>query len=99
MTAPESIAPGIYRVDAVGFPNVMLLENDDGWTLVDTGIENSPNRIRDALSALVSGPEDLRRIFLSHHGDHTGGLKRVREWAPNAELGATEYEALSSQAT
>ena len=37
---PEKIAPGVYRVDAIGFKNainVLLLENDDGLTLVDTG--------------------------------------------------------------
>ncbi len=96
--APEKIAAGVYRVDATGFPNainMLLLENDDGWTLVDTGVENSVARVRGALSALGSGPEGLRRIFLSHHhGDHIGGLKGIREWAPDVEIGATEYEAL-----
>jgi hypothetical protein len=36
---PEKIAAGVYRVDAVRFPNainVLLLENDVGWTLADT---------------------------------------------------------------
>jgi glyoxylase-like metal-dependent hydrolase (beta-lactamase superfamily II) len=97
-TRPEKIAPGVYRVDAIRFPNainVLLLENDDGWTLVDTGVEGSLDRIREALSALGSGPEDIRRIFLSHHhDDHIGGLKGIRELAPDAEIGATEYEAL-----
>jgi hypothetical protein len=40
-TYPELIAPGVYRVDAFGLSNainVLLLENDDGWTLVDTGV-------------------------------------------------------------
>ena len=95
--SPEKIAAGIYRVDAIGFPNainMLLLENDDGWTLVDTGVESSPDRVREALSELGSGPDDLRRIFLTHHhGDHIGGLKGVRAWAPEAEVGATEYEA------
>jgi glyoxylase-like metal-dependent hydrolase (beta-lactamase superfamily II) len=97
-TRPEKIAPGVYRVDAIRFPNainVLLLENDDGWTRVDTGVEGSLDRIREALSALGSGPEDIRRIFLSHHhDDHIGGLKGIRELAPDAEIGATEYEAL-----
>ena len=95
---PEKIAAGVHRVDAIRFPNVinvLLLENDDGWTLVDTGAESEAHRIRDALEALGSGPEDLKRIFLTHHhADHTGGLEGLKEWAPHAELGATEYEAL-----
>jgi glyoxylase-like metal-dependent hydrolase (beta-lactamase superfamily II) len=97
-SSPEKIAAGVYRVDAVRFPNainVLLLENDDGWTLMDTGAEGKAARIRDALTALGSGPEDLKRIFLTHHHpDHVGGLEGLKEWAPDAELGATEYEAL-----
>ena len=97
-SSPEKIAAGVYRVDAIRFPNainVLLLENDDGWTLVDTGAEGEAARIRDALTALGSGPEDLKRIFLTHHHpDHIGGLEGLKEWAPDAELGATEYEAL-----
>jgi glyoxylase-like metal-dependent hydrolase (beta-lactamase superfamily II) len=94
---PELIAPGVYRVDAIRFSNminVLLLENDDGWTLVDTGTGNSAGRIRDAIAALGSGSEDLRRIFLTHqHDDHTGGLRGLLEWAPNAEVGASPHEA------
>jgi glyoxylase-like metal-dependent hydrolase (beta-lactamase superfamily II) len=96
--SPEKIAAGVYRVDAIRFPNainILLLENDDGWTLVDTGAEGEATRIRDALEALGSGPEDLKRIFLTHHhGDHIGGLEGLTEWAPDAELGATEYESM-----
>jgi glyoxylase-like metal-dependent hydrolase (beta-lactamase superfamily II) len=97
-SSPEKIAAGVYRVDAIRFPNainVLLLENDDGWTLVDTGAEGEAARIRDALTALGSGPEDLKRIFLTHnHGDHIGGLEGLTEWAPHRELGATEYESM-----
>lgn len=97
MPAPETIAPGVYWVDAIGIRNainVLLLENDDGWTLVDTGVGGSVGRIREAIAALGSGPEDLRRIFLTHqHNDHTGGLKGLLEWAPHAEVGAPAHEA------
>lgn len=94
---PELVAQGVYRVDAIGLPNainVLLLENDDGWTLVDTGLGSSVGRIRDALAALGSGPDDLKRIFITHHhDDHTGGLKGLLEWAPGAEVGAASHEA------
>jgi glyoxylase-like metal-dependent hydrolase (beta-lactamase superfamily II) len=97
VTTPEGIAPGVYRVDAIGLQNmisVLLLENDDGWTLVDTGLASSVGRIRDALGALGSGPEDLKRIFLTHqHNDHTGGLTGLLEWAPHAEVGASPHES------
>jgi hypothetical protein len=35
----EIVAPGVYKVDAIALKNtinVLLLENDDGWTLVDS---------------------------------------------------------------
>ncbi|MGB3680904.1 MAG: MBL fold metallo-hydrolase [Rubrobacteraceae bacterium] len=94
---PERIADGVYRVNAVPIANlinVLLLEDDDGWTLVDTGIGRSVGRVKKALEALGAGPEDLKRIFLTHqHDDHTGGLKELVEWAPNAKVSATEHEA------
>ena len=97
MVTAEIVAPGVYKVDAIALKNtinVLLLENDDGWTLVDTGVGSSPSRIREALSALGSGPEDLKRVFITHqHDDHTGGLKGVLEWAPGAEVGASAHEA------
>jgi glyoxylase-like metal-dependent hydrolase (beta-lactamase superfamily II) len=93
----ERIAAGVHRVDAVGLKNainMLLLENDDGYTLVDTGVASSAERIRGALDALGSGPEDLKRVFITHqHDDHTGGLKGALEWAPHAEVGASAHEA------
>ena len=94
---PEKIAPGVYRVDAIGFKNaitVLLLENDDGLTLVDTGVAGSVERIKNAVGSLGSGSGDLKRIFITHqHDDHTGGLKGLLEWAPGAEVGSTAHEA------
>jgi glyoxylase-like metal-dependent hydrolase (beta-lactamase superfamily II) len=97
MATPERIAPGVYRVDAVRLSNlisVLLLEGSDGWTLVDTGLGNSAGPIREALAALEGNPDELRRIYLTHHhSDHIGGLPGVLEWAPEAEVMASEHEA------
>lgn len=98
MARPERVAPGVYRVDGIGLSNtisVLLVEGDDGWTLVDTGVGSSAGRIREALVALGGRPEDLRRIYITHHHiDHIGGLPGVRKWAPDAEVVASEHEAM-----
>ena len=55
---PELVAPGVYRVDAIRLSsaiNVLLLEDDDGWTLVDTGTANSAGRIQEAVTRSAPG--------------------------------------------
>lgn len=94
---PEKIAPGIYRVDAVPLRfmvSVYLIAERDGWTLVDTALESSVTRIKEALLALGGDAETLKRIYLTHHhSDHIGGLGKLVEWAPQAEIIASEGEA------
>ena len=95
--APEQIAPGVYRVDGVGLANaisVLVVRNDDGWALVDTGVRSTSLRIQEALAALGAEPGELKRIYLTHHhADHIGGLQAVRWWATEAEVVAPEHEA------
>ncbi len=97
MAGPQRIASGVYRVDAIGISNtisVLLIEGEDGWTLVDSGVGSSPGRIQEALGSLGGGPESLKRIYLTHHHpDHIGGLPSLMEWAPGAELISSEREA------
>ena len=99
---PERIAQGAYRVDAVGLRNtvsVLLLENDDGWTLVDTGLESSVSRIRNAITALGSGRRTSSAIFLTHqHDDHVGGLRGMLEWAPARRSAPPSTRRRSSRA-
>ena len=95
--APEQIAPGVYRVDAIGLSNaisVLLVADSDGWALVDTGMRGSALRIQEALAALGAGPGELKRIYLTHHHlDHIGGLRAIRWWATEAEVVASEHES------
>jgi len=94
---PEEIAPGVYRIDTIAIPNgisVLLVADTDGWMLIDTGVRSGVLRIQEALSTLGAGPQDMRRIYLTHHhDDHIGGLPAVRWWATEAEVVASEHEA------
>ncbi len=93
------VADGVWQLKVpvpipLIFVSAYLISGDDGWTLVDTGVEGSVAHIQDAIAALDSGPEDLKRIFITHqHDDHIGGLPGLLEWAPHAEAGTSQHEA------
>ncbi len=73
------IAPGIlwtriplpFRLNHV---NIYLIEDGDGWAVLDTGIGDQPTR--DIWQALVDGPlagRRLTRLIVTHyHPDHIG---------------------------
>lgn len=54
--------------------NVYALDDGDGWTIVDTGLD-AP-RVREAWAAALAGPlsgRPVRRVLLTHHHpDHVG---------------------------
>lgn len=59
----ERIAEGVYRIDAVPFRhaiNVLLVRDGDAWTLVDTGVGSSADRIGRAIESLGAHPKTLR---------------------------------------
>jgi glyoxylase-like metal-dependent hydrolase (beta-lactamase superfamily II) len=94
---PEQVTSGVYRVDAGPYSNaisVLLIANEEGWALVDTGTLASPFRIQGALASLEAGLDELKRIYLTHHHpDHIGGLQGVLWWARQAEVVAPHLEA------
>ncbi|WP_206064782.1 MBL fold metallo-hydrolase [Nitratireductor mangrovi] len=77
--AVTEVAPGIlwariplpFRLDHV---NIFLIEDGDGWAVLDTGIANDPTRA--IWQALADGPlagRRLSRLIVSHyHPDHIG---------------------------
>lgn len=60
-----------FRLDHV---NIYLIDDDDGWAIVDTGIADAPTR--QVWEALAAGPLAGRRItrviVTHHHPDHIG---------------------------
>lgn len=58
--------------------NVWVVQEEDGITLVDTGISLIAKNIVRSIERLGLGP--LRTILLTHgHPDHAGGIKRILE--------------------
>jgi glyoxylase-like metal-dependent hydrolase (beta-lactamase superfamily II) len=77
-TATE-VAPGVLWLRlplpmTLDHVNVYALDDGDGWTLLDTGLDS--RRCREAWGALLAGPlagRPVRRVVVSHHHpDHVG---------------------------
>jgi glyoxylase-like metal-dependent hydrolase (beta-lactamase superfamily II) len=71
------ITPNLLSVNRLRLVNAYLVREDDGFTLVDTLISGSAERIlKDAREA---GGE-IRRIALTHgHADHIGSLDALKQ--------------------
>jgi glyoxylase-like metal-dependent hydrolase (beta-lactamase superfamily II) len=71
--------------------NYYLLREDDGFTVIDTGIPGGASGIVD-LAKREGAP--IRRILLTHaHMDHIGSLDDLHQAAPDAEVIISEREA------
>ncbi len=74
------------------FPvNCYLVREEDGFTLVDTGLPGSELAI---LGAAMEHGGIIRRIVLTHaHSDHGGSLDALRKALPKAEVMISAREA------
>jgi glyoxylase-like metal-dependent hydrolase (beta-lactamase superfamily II) len=88
------VANGIYRVRlslpfALNHVNCYLLEDDGGWTMLDTGLHRPEVYAgwQAALAQIGIELNDIRRILVTHmHPDHIGLAGRLQQ-----ETGATVF--------
>lgn len=75
------------------FPvNVYLVEEDDGFTLIDTGMSFCQKGI---MKAAASIGKPIKRILLTHaHGDHVGSLDGLKQALPQAEVLISRRDAV-----
>ncbi len=74
----QSVAPGVHVV-SLGFPNAVVLEDDNGPVIVDTGWPKSEGKIVDALKNIGFSPNEVQKIIVTHlHPDHTGSLAELK---------------------
>src|SRR4029078_9829645 len=74
--------------------NCYLFEDDDGWSVIDTGMLHEPARAiwTQTLKGLMGG-RPIRRLLVTHfHIDHTGLAGWLHElFAPTFHMTQTEY--------
>ncbi|MDG2321560.1 MAG: MBL fold metallo-hydrolase [Rhodospirillaceae bacterium] len=94
-----SVAPGVYWLRmplpiGLNHINLWLLEGDDGWTIVDTGIATDETRgLWEQLFGKYLNNKPVTKIVVTHmHPDHVGlaGWLTSR-WDVNLWMSRTEY--------
>ena len=93
------VAPGIHWLSmplpfALDHINLWLVEEDDGWTVIDTGIGNATTR--GLWEQILSKP--VKRVIVTHyHPDHAGNAAWLCE-RYGVELWMTQGEYLTAHA-
>lgn len=74
----KQISDHLYQI-SLGSVNAFLLE-DDGLTLIDTGLPGSAEKLLAAIRKGGKNPADIRRILLTHwHPDHAGNAAEFQQ--------------------
>ena len=94
------VAPGIHWLSmplpfALDHINLWLAEDEDGWTVIDTGIGNPETR---TLWEKILGSRKIKRVIVTHyHPDHAGNAAWLCQ-RYGVELWMTQGEYLTAHA-
>jgi len=81
----------LIKLTRMWMVNCYLVREDDGFTLIDTGLSGSADSI---LQAARDAGLPIARIALTHaHGDHVGSLDALHAALPDAEVMISERDA------
>jgi glyoxylase-like metal-dependent hydrolase (beta-lactamase superfamily II) len=84
-------AKNLFRLTRFGMVNCFLVKEDDGFTLVDTGLAGSASAIL-RLAEHLGAP--IRRIAVTHgHIDHVGSLDTLVNQLPEVEFTIGQRES------
>jgi len=102
------VAPGIHWLRlplpfALNHINVWLVEDGDGWTVVDTGVARDEARAQWRIALAAHGERPVRRVVVTHyHPDHVGlagwfaETQGARLWMTRTEWLAARMYALDT---
>src|SRR5437660_3514146 len=81
----------LFQLTRLGFVNCYLVREDDGFTLIDTGMSGQAQAIMREAQKLGL---PIVRIVLTHaHVDHVGSLDALHDALPNAQVAISERDA------
>lgn len=81
----------LFQLTRLRLVNCYLVRENDGFTLIDTGIPGSANAM---IAAAQEQGAPIVRIALTHgHQDHIGSLDALHAALPNAEVSVSSREA------
>src|SRR5688500_754620 len=79
MEGMEKVTDGVYRL-GTRWVNVCRVVEDEGLTLIDTGLPKYVPQIGTAVRELGRATSDLKAVVLTHtHSDHIGAADKVVE--------------------
>src|SRR5262245_28695830 len=76
------VTPHIYQIELAlggGSVTVFLVQGDDEWTLIDTGLERHGPMLIDAVLAQTGGFEPGVLILTHGHPDHAANAVNLRK--------------------
>ena len=87
----KQITNNIYQI-SFGAVNAFVVE-DNGLTLIDTGLKGSTEKIFSAIKKAGKKPKDIKQIILTHcHPDHAGSVADLKKLL-NVPVFAHEIDA------
>lgn len=88
----QPICPGLHFFSGLNVGRVYLIDDADGYTLIDTSIGSAAPKILQQLSTSGRNPADVRRILITHaHPDHIGSTPALKE-ATGAQVWSSAIE-------
>ncbi|HJX24082.1 MAG TPA: MBL fold metallo-hydrolase [Candidatus Bathyarchaeia archaeon] len=86
------IVEGIHQVEGI-IGNVFIVGDQDGLTIVDTGMPRNAEKILDYIRKMNHKPSDVSTIVLTHcHVDHVGSAHDLKELT-KAKVAVHEMDA------